>query len=70
MERDSVNKTVDEIIVEMTSPEGASFPRNEMSVEVIMGWVPLELREEPVRSVAIERAELSGQSRKFLLPPK
>jgi len=57
MERDSICRSVDEIIVDMTAFEGFNFPRNELTVEAILGWLPSDLTEEPQLTIVTERAD-------------
>jgi hypothetical protein len=56
MERYSIHRKVDEIIVDRTAFEGFNFPRNELTVEVILGWLPSDLINEPQLTIVTERA--------------
>jgi hypothetical protein len=55
MDRGSVCKTVDETIIDAF--ENRNFPPERLSVETIIAWLPLELREGPALEIASARAE-------------
>jgi hypothetical protein len=56
-EREEVYKQVDSIVIEMTDFNGFNFSRSELTVEMILGWLPPEIRTGLDADSAKERAE-------------